>query len=100
MSDLISRKVLQREIEYLYDLNYGETLIDPREFYDMVDCQPTAYDVDKVVEQLEAKIQPNEDFLTGEPCDNWVVDMQNDLIIECISVVKGAVKDESSNISM
>ena len=43
MKDLISRKVLQREIEKLYDLNYGEILIDPREFYEMVDCQETIY---------------------------------------------------------
>jgi hypothetical protein len=46
MSDLISRKILLEEIENLYDLNYGEILIDPREFYDMVDCQKII-DMDK-----------------------------------------------------
>lgn len=43
MNDLISRKALQREIENLYDLNYGERLIDPREFYEMVDNQNGTY---------------------------------------------------------
>lgn len=42
MKDLISRKALQGEIENLYDLNYGERLIDPREFYEMVDNQKVA----------------------------------------------------------
>lgn len=38
--DLISKSVLLKEIEDNYDCNYGETLINPRRFYDMVDDQP------------------------------------------------------------
>ncbi len=39
-SDLISKSVLLKEIEDNYDCNYGEILIDPRHFYDLVDDQP------------------------------------------------------------
>ena len=105
MGDLISRKAVEKIIKEFFKTKVDE--IPKREKFnklcDLCDLYlelnadlhkeiediPVAYDVDKVVGQLEAKIQPNEDFLTGEPCDNWVVDMQNDLIIECISVVKG-----------
>lgn len=48
---------------------------------------PTAYDLDKVIEQLEDMIQPNVDCDTGERCENWVVDMQNDIIEDCIKIV-------------
>ena len=44
-------------------------------------------DADKVVRRLKEKIDPNVDRDTGEPCDNWVVDMQNELIGECIEIV-------------
>lgn len=65
MKDLISRTVLQREIENLYDLNYGERLIDPREFYGMVDCQNSAYFNRwiPVSERLPEKIKKWEDLL-------------------------------------
>jgi hypothetical protein len=36
---LIDIDVLLKEIEDNYDCNYGETLIDPRHFYDLVDEQ-------------------------------------------------------------
>lgn len=45
-----------------------------REIKDLLNRQPTAYDVDKVVEQLEKGIDPNVDCDTGEPCNNWAVD--------------------------
>ena len=48
---------------------------------------PTAYDVDKVIEQLTDMIESNVCCETGEPCDNWVVDMQNDIIEDCIKIV-------------
>ena len=55
---------------------------------------PTAYDVEKVITKLADKIDPNKDIDTGESCNNWVVDMQNELIDECIKVVKGGGIDE------
>ncbi len=54
MIDLISRKILLEEIENLYDLNYGEMLIDPKEFYDMVDCQKII-DMDKDLQDIYNK---------------------------------------------
>ena len=53
MSDLISRSALLKEIAEEYDLNYGEILINPKRFYEMVETVPTAYSVEKVVAELE-----------------------------------------------
>lgn len=53
MSDLISRSVLLKKIAEEYDLNYGEILINPERFYEMVETVPTAYDISKVVAELE-----------------------------------------------
>lgn len=39
MASLINKKVLLEEIQDCYDLNFGEALIDPKEFYNMVDYQ-------------------------------------------------------------
>ena len=56
ISDLISRKELLKEIESLYDLNYGERLINPMEFYDMVDCQPSAFmEVRQLIQLMQRK---------------------------------------------
>ena len=42
MQNLISRKDLSEEISKHYDLRYGEILINPKEFYDMVNHQNPA----------------------------------------------------------
>jgi len=55
---------------------------------------PTAYDLDKAVDKLIERINPNVDYETGEPCNNWVVDMQNELIGDCIDIVRGGVVNE------
>ena len=39
MKNLISQETLLNEINHLYNLNYGEQLIDPQAFYEMVECQ-------------------------------------------------------------
>lgn len=39
-NDLISKSALLKEIEDNYDCDYGETLINPRYFYELVDDQP------------------------------------------------------------
>ena len=38
---LIDADLLLKEIEENYDLNYGEILINPNNFYDIVEQQPT-----------------------------------------------------------
>lgn len=53
MSDLISRSALLKKIAEEYDLNYGEILINPERFYEMVETVPTAYDISKVVEEVK-----------------------------------------------
>ena len=53
MNDLISKKALLEEIEAQYDLSYGAIMINPRDFYDMADCQ-------KVVQQANKWIPVSE----------------------------------------
>ena len=53
-----------------------------------IDNQPTAYDVDKVVEQLKECERYVYDAVSDE--DNYVIDTE-----KAIEIVKGAVKDES-----
>lgn len=56
--------------------------------------QRTAYDLNRVLDMLCEKNDPNVDMDTGEPCDNWVVDMTNETIGECIEIVRsGGVGD-------
>ncbi len=62
---------------------HGETIY----LNNLIDEQPISYDLDKVLEKLQEKIDPNVDMDTGEPCDNWAVDMQNETIGECIEIV-------------
>ena len=52
-NDLISRSQLMKKIAEEYDLNYGEILINPERFYEMVEDMPTAYDVKRVIEQIK-----------------------------------------------
>ena len=47
MNDLISKKALLEEIEAQYDLSYGAIMINPRDFYDMVDCQKAVQQANK-----------------------------------------------------
>lgn len=53
---------------------------------------PAAYSVENVVEALSKDIEPNVDSDTGEPCNNWVVDMVNDLIERHIEIVRMGMK--------
>ena len=55
-------------------------------------AMPAAYSVDNVVEALLKNIEPNVDYDTGEYCNNWVVDMVNDLTENHINIVKMGLK--------
>jgi len=61
MNDLISKKALLEEIEAQYDLSYGAIMINPRDFYDMADCQ-------KVVQQANKWIPVSERLPNMEEC--------------------------------
>jgi hypothetical protein len=93
--DLISRKVVSEALK-----NYFASMIDKRKYnIDTVDCNAdlqkivtnidTAYDVDKVVEQLQNDCHnyyPSIDYY----CMSQKVVKLND----ALNIVKGAVKDE------
>lgn len=108
MGDLISRKAVIQDIKDLLKSPYvhsqfgevskevgfivrkqmAETIIDL-----CVKRAENTYDVDKVIEQLADKIDSNIDMDTGEHCNNWVVDMQNEIIGECIDIVRGELNN-------
>ena len=99
MSDLISNKALLKAMEKKYDIA-NETGMYPTGLSEafiitekIIQEQPITYDVDKVVEQIGSKIEPNEDSETGEPCYNWVVDMQNDIYKDVIKIVEGGLEE-------
>lgn len=50
---LIDAEYLEAYLEGGYDLNYGEILIDPREFVSIVDMQPTAFNQERVVAEIK-----------------------------------------------
>ena len=84
MSDLISRKALEKSIrEYADDVgcNRGEYELANGilKSISMIKNQPTAYDVGKVVEQLEK-------CKKAYPFGTWF-----DMVEEAISIVKGEV---------
>lgn len=91
MSDLISRSALLEQVEasnFEFDGDYDmdDVIVD-------IKRAPTAFDLDKVIAELKEMIDPNVDFETGIPCNNWVVDMQNEIIKKCIEIVqKGCVQ--------
>lgn len=55
---------------------------------------PVIYDVDKVIDEMEEGIEDNTDCETGVPCDNWVIDMCNDLITHCILIAQAGYLEE------
>lgn len=53
---------------------------------------PAAYSVENVIEALSKDIEPNVDGDTGEHCNNWVVDMVNELTERHIRIIKMGLK--------
>ena len=93
MSDLISRKALMDVFQEKADNNTGLLRNNMLFAKELVKSIPTAYDADKVVEQLKECERYVYDAVSDE--DNYVIDTE-----KAIEIVKGAVKDESSNIIM
>lgn len=58
----------------------------------LITVMPTAYSVDNVIEVLSKDIEQNVDGDTGEPCNNWVIDMVNELTERHIQIVKMGMK--------
>ena len=59
-----------------------------REYIDrIIDDTPTAYNVEKVVEELEQDIDFDIDD-AGEPCSNLLAEVRNDMIKKYIQIVR------------
>lgn len=79
---------LIKEIKYNYNSTSKNcnTLLDL--IIDYITVMPEVYNVDNVIEVLSKDIEPNVDGDTGEPCNNWVIDMINELTARHIEIVK------------
>ena len=91
MSDLISRKAVLKLIEDIkvdkdIPKNYG-TLLD---IMSVIRNMPTAYDVDKVVEQLE---EARDELLHSTDYNNDIINYCLDWFDMAIDIVKGVVKE-------
>ncbi len=84
MSDLISRKALIDIFQKKADENTGLIRNNMLFAKKLVEDEPTAYDVDKVVEELE---EIRQDIIPLTDMDNYYVG-QSVLINEVISIVK------------
>ena len=88
-----------------FELFYNESVKKmPEEFASlyctlatMILQSPTAYDINNVIIKMSGMMEENVDMDTGEHLDNWVVDMQNDLIADCIQLVCSELKQEKAN---
>jgi len=85
MSDLISRQALKSDIlaDNVFDGDTKKYLIN------MIDGYDAAYDVEKVVEDLKEY-----DF-NSKPITAFGQELQKRCINKAISIVKGAIKDET-----
>lgn len=103
MSDLISKKALLKKLKEYVETVYECDFDDPQctadggslnpkfvqglwEAKEIIEDQPTAYDVDKVVEQLKECERYVYDAVSDD--DSYVIDTE-----KAIEIVKGAVKD-------
>lgn len=72
-------------------LSEYQCLILVTDVLDDIDNQPTAYDVDKVVERLE---EARDELLHSTDYNNDIINYCLDWFDMAIDIVKGAVKDE------
>jgi hypothetical protein len=109
VSDLISRKVVEKIIKEFFKTKVDEIpkrgkfnkLCDLCDLYLELNANlhkeiediPVAYDVDKVVEQLEEYERYIYDAVSDE--DNYVINTE-----KAIEIVKGAVKDEEEEVQI
>ena len=98
MSDLISRKALLKEIidfcgcvPYLDGKNGRHIYID-----EMITQEPTAYDVEKVVERLELENKRLKTLKNNciALCDHEVIGIENKAYDYAIKIVRNGGKDE------
>lgn len=88
MSDLISRESVIETLKQsgiITDNDLGNLVVEE------IERIPTAYDVDKVVEQLE---EARDELLHSTDYNNDIINYCLDWFDMAIDIVKGAVKDE------
>ena len=95
--DLISRKALMDVFQEKADDNTGLLRNNMLFAKELVKSIPAAYDVDKVVEQIE---EVRDELLHSTDYNNDIINYCLDWFDMAIEIVKGDVKDENSNISM
>ena len=99
MSDLISRKALMDVFQEKADDNTGLLRNNMLFAKELVKSIPTAYDVDKVVEQIEKISVYRSEYSEIVDCNIEIFGYYRGSCYECIlncvtDIVKGAVKDE------
>ena len=90
MSDLISRSELLKEIEkYKFGAisNNAEREYVKTTILNFIECQPAAYSVDKVVEELETDSSVK--LYGSQNSDNYMIPVKR-----AIEIVKAGVKNE------
>jgi hypothetical protein len=92
MSDLISRKALLAKV---IDANPMGCMIGGKFIEDLIKTEPTAYDVEKVVEQLES-LYVSSICSNATPCNypHTIGCCYDKAVKKSVEIVKGAVKDE------
>lgn len=102
MGDLISRKALIEELKTHFDAEYsedGRCLYsdhicigeDVEDLIKLVNSQPTAYDVDKVVEQLES-LETYTQSITMDKHPFCASEIETVSEKKAIEIVKGSLK--------
>lgn len=82
-NDLIKKGNVLKLIEDIY-----KDKISLSDLSQYIIAMPAAYSVENVVEALSKNIEPNVDSDTREYCNNWVIDMVNELTERHIEIVR------------
>ena len=82
-NDLIKKGNVLKLIEDIY-----KDKISLSDLSQYIIAMPAAYSVENVVEALSKNIESNVDSDTGEYCNNWVIDMVNELTERHIEIVR------------
>ena len=98
MSDLINRNTLIKEIKSLNIVLNGKQIFsdDAKDtILKIIDEQPTAYDVDKIISQLEDYGNEEIDYYRNTPYENYI----RECVSKAIEIVKqnNVSQDDTSN---
>ena len=104
MNDLISRSELYDQLanKLTWLMRYGDDvyLAVGSDVRDVIDNMPTAYDIDKVVEELEEMIHPKQLYFCKyarggcKHLDNNDKDCMECIVENAMEIVKAGVKNE------